>query len=111
MVNKYRYDMPQWNFSFQHSLGGQGRIDVLVNERREVSIFKLWVLDDNKQFTRRIKSTPIQRIENASEVLDDVLSESIKDILGWKLCELGGPSGISRGNFAEASSYYPKVKL
>jgi hypothetical protein len=111
MVSKYKYDMPEWNFSFRHPLGGVGRIMIQINNNRDIGVLKDWTVDDNERLIRSSKSSPTVHIVNNSDTLEATLLEAIKDVLGWKLSELVGRSSIARGNFVEATSYYPEVKL
>ena len=110
-VEKYRRNLPQWSFSFQHPLGGNGRADIQVNAQHEVSMVQWWIVSDYERHTRKVKSMPAERIEDPTGCLEEKLLSAIQKILEWQLEELTGIGTFARGPWSDDPSQRPQFPI
>jgi hypothetical protein len=110
-VEKYRRNLPQWSFSFQHPLGGNGRVDIQVNAQHEVSMVQWWIVSDYERHTRKLKSMPTERIETPMDCLEEKLLSAIQKILEWQLGELRDAGTFARGPWSDDVTQRPQFPL
>ncbi|HTQ99273.1 MAG TPA: hypothetical protein VMH83_04750 [Candidatus Acidoferrum sp.] len=88
-IYKYKHDMPMWNFYFQNPLGGCGRIDIQINNKPEVWLLKYCDVYDCDQSIRLSKLSEPMLVINPLNRIEEVILEAIRDVLDWKLSDLG----------------------
>ncbi len=116
-LSKYYHDAPMWSFAFEHPNNGPAKIDLSIDEERQIRLQSVWWFDSYREFTRYLKWG--EKIEITDKtMLIQTMENELKNVLDWKLGtwttianeyeEIWG--SYSKQEFESMSPKLPKIK-
>jgi hypothetical protein len=115
MLTRYWHQEPCWDFMFQHTIGGVGRIMIFQEGEELLSVHGLWWVDRYDEFARYIRRSPARTVRRDPDELAKALQAGFEEVLGWREGEWDEIardyreqwSAATKEAFESANAYYP----